>query len=180
MMRRSSLFAIAAAALLAAPAVASAQSTTFDVGSRVASIGFMTGGDYEGSGIGGQAEFGILKLGKATLGVGGFVGYQRDSETILSTKYSTTVIPIMAIGNVHFPIASQPKLDVYAGASLGFFRVSAEVDGPGLGNVDASDTDSGFGIQGGVRYNMASKLSLMGQVGVGDIPLLFAGVSFKF
>lgn len=176
-----SLFALAAAAMLAIPSMASAQATgPFEVGSKVGSIGFMAGGDYEGAGLGVQGEFGFKKLGNTVLGLGGFVGVQRDSETAFGTKFTSTVIPIMAIGNVHFPIASQPKLDLFAGASLGFISVNVEVDGPGLGNVDAGDSDIGFGIQGGARYNLSNKLSLMGQVGVGDIPLIFAGVSIKF
>lgn len=176
-----SLFALATAAVLAMPSVASAQTSgPFEVGSKVGSIGFMAGGDYDGAGLGVQGEFGFRKLGNTVLGLGGFVGFQRESETFAGTKVSTTVVPIMAIGNIHFPVASQPKLDLFAGASLGFISVNAEVDGPGLGNYDAGDSDIGFGIQGGARYNLSNKLSLMGQVGVGDIPLIFAGVSLKF
>ncbi|WP_291161323.1 outer membrane beta-barrel protein [Gemmatimonas sp. UBA7669] len=176
-----SLFALAAAAVLAIPSMASAQATgPFEVGSKVGSIGFMAGGDYEGAGLGVQGEVGFKKLGNTVLGLGGFVGIQRDSETVFGSKYTSTVIPIMAIGNVHFPIASQPKLDLFAGASLGFVSVNVEVEGTGLGDFDAGDSDIGFGIQGGARYNLSNKLSLMGQVGVGDIPLIFAGVSIKF
>lgn len=176
-----SLFALAAAAMLALPSLASAQATgPFEVGSKVGSIGLIAGGDYDGAGIGVQGEFGFRKLGNTVLGLGGFVGVQRESETFFGTKVTSTVIPIMAIGNVHFPIASQPKLDLFAGASLGFISVNAEVDGVGGGDFDAGDSDIGFGIQGGARYNLSNKLSLMGQVGVGDIPLIFAGVSIKF
>jgi hypothetical protein len=177
MTARFARFAAAAALVAALPFTASAQ---FAKGDRVASVSFMTGGDYDGTGFGGQAEWGILPLGKATLGIGAFAGFQRDSESAGSFKATSTIIPMMVIGNVHFPIASQPKLDLYAGASVGLIRVSVDVDGGSAINGNASNTDSGFGIQGGARYWMGSKLGLNGQLGFGDIPLIQAGVSFKF
>lgn len=170
-----------AASLFALPAMMSAQSTDgFTKGSRVASVGAMIGGDNDGFGLGGMAEWGVLPIGKLTLGVGGMIGFQRDSESALSTKITVTSIPIMAVGNVHFPVASQPKLDLYAGASLGFVRVSADVEGVGSLGGQADNTDSGFGVQAGARYKFAGPTSVFGQIGVGDIPLVFAGVSFKF
>lgn len=176
------LRAAVGATMIAVPAMMSAQSTEgFTKGSRVASLGVMLGGDNDGIGLGGMAEVGVLPLGKFTLGVGGMLGFQRDSESALGTKITVTSMPIMAIGNVHFPVASQPRLDLYAGASVGFIRVSADVEGTGsLGGVDASNTDSGFGIQGGARYKLAGGTSVFGQVGFGDIPLIFGGISFKF
>ncbi|HEY0928408.1 MAG TPA: outer membrane beta-barrel protein [Gemmatimonas sp.] len=177
MIARFARFAAAAALVAALPLTASAQ---FAKGDRVGTVNFMTGGDYNGSGVGVQAEWGILPIGKATLGIGGFVGYQSDSETYGTFKASNSVMPFMAIGNVHFPIASQPKLDLYAGASVGIIRVSWDSNVPAAYNVDGSDTDTGFGIQGGARYWFGSKLGLNGQIGIGDIPLLHAGLSLKF
>ncbi len=175
---------LAIAAVLAAPIGAmSAQSTTvpFTTGDRVATVGFMTGGDYDGSGLGGMVEWGVLSLTqKVHLGIGGFVGFQRNKETVGSFSASTTVIPLMAQGNLHFPVAAQPRLDLFAGASIGLVRVSADCTGCTTAGVDASNTDSGVGIQGGARFNLLSSLSVVGQVGFGDLPLLFAGVSFKF
>lgn len=180
MTARFTRLAVAAALVAALPLTASAQSKTFSKGDRVATINFMTGGDYNGSGVGAQAEWGLLPIGKATLGIGGFVGYQSNSETFGSAKYSSSVMPLMAVGNIHFPIESQPKLDLYAGASVGVIRVSWDSNVPSIYNVDGSHTDSGFGIQGGARYWVGSKLGINGQIGFGDIPLLHAGVSFKF
>ena len=176
MIARFARFAAAAALVTALPLTAQAQ---FAKGDRVLSVSFMTGGDYDGAGFGGQAEWGVLPIGKATLGIGAFAGFQRDSENAGVFKATSTVIPMMAIGNIHFPIESQPSLDLYAGASVGFLRVSAEVEGIGAAGK-VSDTDTGFGIQGGARYWMGSKLGLNGQVGFGDIPLIQAGLSFKF
>lgn len=180
MTARFTRLAVAAALVAALPLTASAQSKTFAKGDRVASISFMTGGDYDGTGFGAQAEWGFLPIGKATLGIGGFVGFQRDSESAGAYKATSTVIPFMAIGNIHFPIESQPQLDLYAGASVGFIRASVDVDGVGSLGGNASNTDSGFGVQGGARYWLGSKLGVNGQIGFGDIPLIQAGISFKF
>ncbi len=179
MTARFARLAAAAAFVAALPLTASAQDKPFSKGDRVVSASFMTGGDYDGTGFGGQVEFGLLPIGKTTLGIGGFAGFQRDSEGTGIYKATATVVPIMAVGNLHFPIASQPKLDVYAGASIGFIRASVSVDGVGAVGGKASNTDSGFGIQGGARYWMSSSLGVNAQVGFGDIPLIQAGISFK-
>lgn len=171
---------MAVAALLAAP-THEAAAQAFQKGSKVLSLGVMAGGDYEGFGGGGSFEVGILEIApKIKLGVGGLIGYVRDSESFGLSDYTLSVMPIMAIGNVHFEVPNQPKLDLYAGASAGIIRVSYSGDFVGIPGVSASDSDTGFGIQGGIRYGVNDKTSLMGQIGFGDIPLLFAGVSFKF
>ncbi|BAH37194.1 MAG TPA: hypothetical protein DGD08_00205 [Gemmatimonas aurantiaca] len=177
MIARFARFAAAAALVAALPLTASAQ---FAKGDRIATVNFMTGGDYDGAGFGGQAEWGLLPIGKATLGVGAFVGYVSDKQTFGSAEYKMSAIPVMAVGNIHFPIASQPKLDVYAGASVGFIRASWDTNVPSSFGIDDSNTDSGFGIQGGARYWVGSKLGINGQIGFGDIPLIHAGLSFKF
>jgi opacity protein-like surface antigen len=167
-----------------APAVAMAQdSPVLKKGDKALSLGIMTGGDYEGIGGGAAFEVGLLQLvPKIHLSVGGSFGYIRDSESFGSFDYTFTQTPIMAVGNVNFEVPGQPKLGLYAGLSLGIIRVSYSGDFddvPGLGDRD-SDSDSGVGIQGGIRYALTNKASLMGQIGVGDIPLIFAGASIKF
>jgi hypothetical protein len=173
---------LAVAALFAVPAAtlsAQASKSSFEKGSRVLSVGFQTGGDYDGSGIGAQLEFGAVDFTpQLHLGIGGYIGVQRQSDGFATYKLTTTFIPVMAVGNMHFPIASQPKLDVYAGASVGFIRGSVSADTPGY-NGSTSNTDSAVGIQGGARYEFGPKLAVHGQLGIGDLPLLTAGVSFR-
>ena len=171
-----------AAAALALPAVVGAQSSaSFGKGTKVLSLGVMAGGDYEGFGGGASVEVGVLEFTpKIKLGVGGMIGFVRSSEGGLGFDYSFTQVPVMAIGNVHFEVPNQPKLDLYAGASVGIVRVSYSGDFAGIPGIGGSTSDTGFGIQGGARYGIGDKMSLMGQVGIGDIPLLYAGVSFKF
>ena len=175
----------AAAALMLVPAVASAQAAStpaFGKGSRVLSLGIMTGGDYEGFGAGGSFEIGTHQLTNTlTLGLGGMVGFVRDSESGFGADFSVTQIPIMAIGNVHLALPSQPKLDLYGGVSLGIISARVSYDSPVAGvDGSASESDFGVGIQVGARYAATERMQVFGQLGVNDIPLLFAGVSFKF
>lgn len=180
MMSRFLRVATVALMITALTSVASAQSKAFDKGDRVATLGFMTGNDYDGSGFGAQVEWRLLPIGKASLGVGGFVGFQHDSKGVGTVKTTASWMPMMATANLHFPLENQPRVDLYAGASFGFVRASVDVKGAGTLSGKASDTDSGFGIQGGARYWLGSKLGVSGQVGFGDIPLVIAGLAFKF
>jgi opacity protein-like surface antigen len=150
----------------------------FKVGDKLVSLGVLAGGDgYEGFGAGGAFEYGLLELTpRIRLGVGGSAGYMRDANNGLTVSQ----IPLYGIGNFHFAIPSQPKLDLYAGASLGITRTSVSFSGTVLGRVKGSTNNSGFGIQGGAHYQVSDALTVMGQIGVIDIPLLFAGVGFKF
>lgn len=182
MLNRLRLFAAAAAiAVPTATLAAQTANVPFTKGDRVASIGLVTGGDNDGTGLAGSVEWGVLSLTpKVQLGLGVFAGFQRNSQSVGAYKSTATVVPVMAVGNVHLPIESQPKLDLYAGASVGFIRASISNDSPGTANADYSNTDSAVGAQVGARFTLASKLSVVGQLGLGDLPLLFAGISIKF
>jgi opacity protein-like surface antigen len=180
MTHRFRTLALAAAMLLPVVSHAQAAATTnfFGRGTRIASLGIMTGGDYEGFGGGGSFEIGVINFTPTlSLGVGGMIGYLSESEG----GFSVSAMPIMAIGNVHLALPAQPKLDLYGGLSIGVVRVSSDVCDalPGI-PCDADSSDSGLGLQVGARYAMTPRASLMGQLGFSDIPLLYAGVSFKF
>jgi len=189
MNNRFRTFAVAAALLI--PSIAFAQSTStststrpFGLGSRIASVGILTGGDYEGFGIGGSFEVGVKELTPTlSLGVGAFAGFVRGD---LGFNFgNVTQIPVMAIGNVHLDIPSLPKLDLYGGLSLGILRTSLSVDFDddefgGFGDGSLSNTELGLGIQVGARYAFTPRAMGFAQLGVNDIPLLYAGLSFKF
>lgn len=174
-----------AAAFLSLPAAASAQSTTssplFGKGTKLVSINLQTGGDYEGStGLGGAFEVGVKPIGKnATLGLGVSIGLFSESASFGGESITTSLVPLMATGNIHFGLPSAPKLALYAGASAGYIGASVSADFDGFqGSV--SESESGFGVQGGARFQLTNKLLAHGQLGFGDIPLITAGVSFKF
>jgi opacity protein-like surface antigen len=179
--------------------------STFTTGSRIASVGVLAGGDkYDGAGAGGTVEFGALTLTKRIhLGVGASLCYMRSNKGSGIAKVSLSQIPAYAIGNLHFTPASQPKLDLYAGASVGvtYSRVSSELvifddvhrtllppetvflrtrRSSAAARVSDSSTDTGFGIQGGAHFGLTDAISVTAQIGLIDIPLFYGGVSFKF
>lgn len=157
----------------------SAPNSGFGEGTKLVSVGLLAGGDYSGTGIGGQVEWGLRNVGRTTLSLGAFAGLQRKTTGARSLEVTTSALPIMAVGNIHFPVGSKDRIDMYAGASVGIVRVSVKSDAAGVGSSSASDTDTGGGVQVGVRYRVASRLSLMGQLGLVDLPLIMAGLSLR-
>jgi hypothetical protein len=185
---RSLSKAVAVAALVAVvPTVLAAQARKpamkggdgiFEKGASLVSVGLLTGGDgNQGTGVGGQFEYGLMDFSdQVKLGIGGAAGYTRKSIG----GFSYTAIPIYGMANAHFVLPDQPALDLYAGVSVGFTRFS--VPSVTIGGVRAgggSLTESGFGIQGGGRYKISDALSVHAQIGLIDIPLFHAGVTFK-
>jgi opacity protein-like surface antigen len=167
-----------AVAQMAPKKPAMASDGMFDKGTSIVSVGLLTGGDgNQGTGIGGQFEYGVLNFTpKVKLGVGGTLGYTRKSVA----GFSYTGIPVYGIANAHFTLPDQPNLDLYAGVSVGFTRFSFPARTlVGVGVAGGSSTNSGFGVQGGGRYKISDKLSVHAQLGIVDIPLLHAGVTFK-
>ena len=185
MTHRFRILAVAAAMLLPSVAFAQTASTrAFGQGSRLLSVGVLTGGDYEGFGGGAAFEVGVKEFTPTlSLGLGAFAGFVKGDVGFSSAfDYNITQIPIMAQGNVHLAIASQPKLDLYAGLSAGIVRVSVDFDGTAPGGFDLSESESDFGIgfQVGARYAFSDRAMGFAQLGASDIPLLFAGLSFRF
>jgi opacity protein-like surface antigen len=150
----------------------------FNLGDKQLSVGILTGGDvYSGFGAGAAFEVGVYELTpRIRLGVGGSGGYLRDR----SNGVTASQIPVYAIGNLHLVVPSQPKLDLYAGGSFGVTRIRYSASGVVPGGVKASSSNTGIGIQGGAHYQVSDALTVMGQIGLVDIPLLFAGVGFRF
>lgn len=181
------LRSLAAVAALLLPCIATAQSTPrrFDRTSRILSVGLLTGGDYEGLGVGGSFEVGAYDFTPSlSLGLGGFAGFVRDDVApVADPSYTQTSIPIMAMGNVHLALASVPKLDLYGGLSLGVVSVTTDYrDRTPPDNVEKSrrDSDLGVGLQLGARYAFSPRVIGFGQLGASKVPLLFTGFSFNF
>jgi hypothetical protein len=185
MTHRFRTLAVAAALLLPSVAFAQTASTRpFGQGSRIGSVGILTGGDYEGFGGGASFEVGVKEFTPTlSLGIGAFAGFVKGDVGFTSAfDYNVTQIPIMAIGNVHLALAGQPKLDLYAGLSAGIVRTSVSFDGTAPGGFDLSESDSevGIGFQVGARYAFTERAMGFAQLGASDIPLLYAGLSFRF
>lgn len=160
-------------------AAQSAPNSGFGQGTKLVSVGLLAGGDYSGTGIGGQLEWGVRNIGRTTLSLGAFAGVQRESTGAGSLEVTTSALPIMAVGNIHFPVGSNDRVDMYAGASLGIVRVSVKSEASNVGSSRDSETRTAGGVQVGVRYRAASRLSLMGQLGLVDLPLIMAGLSLR-
>jgi len=162
--------------------------SAFGVGSKLLSVGLTGGGAANyGLGIGAQYEVGFKELSPTlTLGLGATVGYSSksfDYGVFSGTRYnySWTTIPVGAIGNVHWKIPSQPKLDLYGGLSLGyaFYSFSSDFDGFDSGSVSGT-SDLLLGLNVGARYQFAPKFQGMMQLSGGDnLSLYQIGLSFR-
>ncbi len=153
----------------------------FVTGTRNVSVGYMALGEYEGHGGGVMFEKGMLSFSpRLHVGIGAFAGVQRNTESFGQTRVRYTSIPIMGIANVHLAPAGMPKLDLYTGLSAGFTRTSLDTDVALLTPLDEAGTDFSLGLQGGARYSLTQRSSVLVQLGLGDLPLVFAGASFKF
>ncbi|MEP6764680.1 MAG: outer membrane beta-barrel protein [Gemmatimonadaceae bacterium] len=175
---------LALVAGLAAPlSIASAQGGNFGVGSKILSVGLLGGGNNFGIGGGVAFEVGAKELAPDfTLGVGGFIGFtQKTYDCSIGCTYTFRAIPIAAIGNVHYKLKDQPKLDLYGGLSLGFTNYSSSSSYTGFNSDNfGASSGLGFGLQVGARYNLTDKVAGMLQLGGGsNTALYFLGLTFK-
>lgn len=163
-------FAFALAAAIALPFSTVAAQGEFNVGTKIISAGLLTG-SAGGTGLGGAFEYSLLELApKLRLGVGATLGYYSDSDFGIDVSS----IPILANGNVHFALPEVPKLDLFAGLAVGFVRTSIDLLGESV-----SDNETVVGVNLGGRYFFTDKLAGVAQLGVGDIPEIFVGITFK-
>jgi hypothetical protein len=182
--RFRTLVASAVAALtVCAASTLSAQNTSrpFTSGARNLSLGYMTGEDYEGSGIGLMVERGVLAFSpQLVLGLGGFTGVSRNTTRVGTVDVRATTVPVMGVLNLHLSPAGVPKVDLYTGLSAGFTRVSRNVIALPVGSPDSDGTEFSLGIQGGGRYALTTRASILAQVALGDLPLILLGGSYTF
>lgn len=181
--------AIAVAAALVLPAVASAQDKKqFDVGTKLLNVGLLIGSESYGSvGVGGGLEVGFKSVGegKVVLGIGGSVGVLRSTfDGLLGSGYTTTAIPIVGFVHGHYQIPTVPKLDLYAGPAVGVSLARYSYDNGYCGTlVDCSGntTDASVGVQAGARWALTPTVLGWGQVSGGsNMPFVNVGISFKF
>jgi hypothetical protein len=184
---RNFVRSIAVAAALVAPlSVASAQKSSdgsFGVGTRELSVGLLGGssGNY-GIGAGAAFEVGVKELApNFTLGLGAFVGFTSKSEGVSGYSYTARTIPIAAVGNVHYKLQDQPKLDLYGGLNVGFVHYSfSSSDAYFNGYNYGSSSDLALGVDIGARYDFAPKVAGFVQLSGGSaFPLYFVGLTFK-
>lgn len=180
-----------AAAVAVAPSIMLAQKNQFEVGSKVLSVGLLLGGtSYTygsgGIGLGAGLEVGVGEIAKQVrLGVGGFLGYQHDSDGLFGNNFSVSSILIAGFVNGHYQLKQVPKLDLYAGPVLGISRQSVNYDNKCVSSItydcNNSSSDPAVGVQTGARYEFTPGVLGSIQLSVGTrLPLANAGIAFKF
>lgn len=158
-----------------------------------AGSGFHKGSFYLGGALGlgsGLGYFGGAALiangeyaATDNIGIGGSIGYWSYSNEQTSfgntAKYKYSIIPIIASGAYHFNVGN-PKVDLSAGVSLGYYIVNSSIESSVAGVNYASATGSGIavGVFGVVRYFVSDAVALRGKLGYG-ITVVEVGVDFR-
>jgi len=168
--------------------------TIISKGEQVVNLGIGLGSYYGGNGysssippISASYEKGVvdgLLGGKASIGVGGYLGYTANKwestyiNDIWGYKYSYLILG--ARGVFHYQLVK--KLDTYAGLLLGYNVVSSKFYGdddiaPYVGGASSA---SGIGYSAflGARYKFNKKIGAYAELGYG-ISALELGVSIR-
>jgi hypothetical protein len=166
-----------------------ATSQLFLKGSKALNLGVGLGLGY-GYGLSGlhstpamsaSFEYGVAdNIGPGTIGVGGMVGYKSYGWKSGGYKGSWSNIMVSARGTYHYDVFENPKLDTYAGISLGI-RHERYSDNAGT-DIYYSKTSASYitsGIFVGGRYYFSDKIGAFGEVGY-DMSYLKLGLTAKF
>lgn len=124
--------------------------------------------------------------GKASIGVGGYLGYSTNKwESAWPTPtgnetfgYKYSYFTLGARGAFHYQLID--KFDTYAGIMLGYSAVGSKYYGYDLGAFTPAATGvSGLGYSAfiGARYQVSDKLAAFAELGYG-ISVLQLGISF--
>lgn len=153
--------ALCAGLVLAAPAAGQ-----FDADSRHGGFHLGVSGVGSTAAIGLQGEMAVNER----VSVGGWVdtwSYGQTFGGVGSTiDWDVRYVAFAATGAYHFPIESQPKLDVFAGGALGYFIVRTSTSGS-AGVFTGNGSRLFFGAHGGARYWFKENLAGLAQLGVG-------------
>jgi hypothetical protein len=161
----------------------------FSKGDKVINLGigvpsYLGGNGYETKLplISGSFDYGLfdgLLENKASIGVGGYLGYTANRFKYAGNQgYDFSYLIIGPRASFHYnPI---DKLDTYGGLLLGLNIVGSSV----YGDADQRykpDNETGFipALYVGARYYFADNIAVFAEVGYG-VSLIEAGISFKF
>ncbi|GAA4382536.1 hypothetical protein [Hymenobacter koreensis] len=186
-----------AAATKSAPKAASQTSSAtnnFVKGSTAINLGVGLGlgyGYYGGSlkatpAMSLSVERGFIEgLGPGTIGIGALIGYKGYSYDYGGSQYKAkwTNLLVSARGTYHYNILENPKLDTYAGISVGVrmqtWKDTYYDNTPGLKDYSSSSAyvTSGFFIGG--RYFFTDNIGAFSEIGY-DMNYLKLGLTAKF
>jgi hypothetical protein len=183
-MKRNFVLRVIFAFLLGLSFSGVANAQLFSKGDRVINLGigapvFLGGSGYETKLplISGSFDYGLfdgLLEGKASIGVGGYLGYAANRFKYMDNSgYDFSYLIIGPRASFHYnPI---DKLDTYGGLLLGYNFVGSS------GNGLKPDNGSRFtpALYVGARYYFVGNISVFAEAGYG-ISLIEVGLSFKF
>jgi len=168
----------------------SAQTSTFDKGTKVLNLGIGLGGNYYSAWSGSShtpllaASFDVSildeVLDKGSIGVGGYLGFQSAKYDYNgSYGWKQTSILIGPRGTFHYPLLD--KLDTYAGLLLGYHIVKWTYTGNwGVINQDNSANALYFSGFIGARYYFTNNIGAYLELGSGSLGLANIGIAIKF
>jgi hypothetical protein len=166
------LFSVSIASLMLFFVSTTGFSQAFSKSDKLLNAGLAIGTyGYGGIGFGGTFEFGVTD----DISVGPTVGYSGTTDS----GYGFSVLSIGGRGSYHFNRLfnlTNDKLDIYAGAGLGYRRV-------GYDNPYLVGYSYGSGVlllaHVGIRYYFSDKMGVYGEAGSG-VGALQGGITFKF
>lgn len=153
----------------------------FAVGSNVLNLGLGFGASWYSTSASATPAFsasyerGILALGPVTLGIGGYLGFQRaTSGNAAFFSNGANNVVITARGALHYPAAH--NLDLYGGLGLGMRNISLDKKSV---FYETSNTDFiGSAVIGG-RYYFTNSIGAFAELGY-DQTYFKAGIALKF
>ncbi|OON66727.1 hypothetical protein [Hymenobacter sp. CRA2] len=175
----------------AAPKASTARGTEFGKGSTAANLGVGFGLGYGYGILGGNVrstpalslsvERGITdNVGPGVISIGGLVGYKSYGWKSGSYKSSWKNFIVSARGAYHYNILNNPKVDTYAGLSLGV-RVESYSDN--WSDSQYSNSYGGAALTSGIflggRYMFSDNLGAFGELGY-DMSYLKLGLTARF
>ncbi|TGE27267.1 hypothetical protein [Hymenobacter metallicola] len=125
-------------------------------------------------------EHGIKEgLGPGTIGVGGLVGYRADTWKYAGYRGTWSNTYVALRGTYHYNIFQTPKLDTYAGLTLGVRVFSYSDNDDSSADYYSSSTYAHSGIFAGARYFFTNNIGAFAELGY-DMSYLKVGLAAKF
>jgi hypothetical protein len=173
-----------------------AQSSPYEVGTNVVSVGIGVGSSWGYSNarqtpaFNAQYERGIAQLGPGVISLGGYVGYKGynyrytySNNYFYEQNWRYTIFGVRAAWHLQdLDGLNLEKWDLYGGIMLGYNNISysySDNDPTFDYNLNNYNSSIGFSTYLGARFFLTNAIALQGELGYG-IAYLNLGVAFKF
>lgn len=162
--------ALAALALLTAPAAAQDNPLSFGVQASLA--------DDVDFGVGARATLGTDNIVQDSRVAASFDLFFPDDGGGVDVSYWE----INLNGHYMLPVAPDAPVDFYAGAGLNFASISVDAEDTGFGDPSYDDTDLGLNLLGGIDWAITEQLDGYGEIrielGGGEQIVFTVGLGF--